>query len=72
MELKTKQDIVNFIRHQTNVELENDPENILNKKRKYLYTSISVKDSYAVFGVLHKYGIRYEKHLNDNYWICTN
>lgn len=66
---KNKQELVDFIKKQTNITLENDVEGILNKKRNVLYTYVSRDDAYKVFPLLHKYGIRSEGHLKGYYWI---
>jgi len=68
-EIKNKQDIVDFVKHQSNIELINDPTNILNKKRNILYTQITDRNAYTVFPLLRKKGLRYEKHIKDYYWI---
>ena len=70
-EIKSKQDIVDFIKHQLNIELPNDPTNRLNKKRNILYTTIpdASQTTYHVLDTLRKKGLRVEKHIGDSYWI---
>lgn len=70
-EFKNKQELVDFIKHQTNIELRND-DHTFNKKRKFLYTHIDMRSKYSILPLLHKYGIKYETHINDNYWIRVN
>jgi hypothetical protein len=69
MAFKNKQELINFVKTQVNVELNNEINGILNKKRKILYTQIDMRSKYSVLPLLEKYGIRYETHLKDNYWI---
>lgn len=69
MGFKNKNDLVKFVKHQTNVELVNDPGDILNNKRNLLYTEISGKNKYSILPLFHKYGIRYEKHIGERYWV---
>lgn len=71
-EFKNKQELVDFVKHQVSVELENDPNERANSKRKILYTSISDRNKYSILPLFHKYGIRYEKHLNDKYWVFVS
>jgi len=68
MTFKSKQELISFVKHQVNVELPND-DCILNKKRNVLYTSIKRVDLNNVLSLLHKYGIRYEPHTGDAYFI---
>ncbi len=67
--MKNKQELIDFIAHQVNVKLENDPNNILNKKREILYTTINRTNRNAVLSLLKRKGIRYENHIHDNYFI---
>lgn len=66
---KNKSNLVDFVKQQTKVELNNDKSDIFNKKRKVLYTQISRKDYNNVASLLLKNGFRLESHVNDNYWI---
>ena len=67
--MKNKQELIDYIAHQTNITLKNDPCNALNSKRKILYTSINKKNRNTVLSLLTKKGIRYENHIQDNYFI---
>ena len=68
MSFKNKQELIDFIKHQTNISLPN-PANSLNSKRNILYTEISRSDAHRVLPLLSKKGIRYETHLQNAYWI---
>lgn len=69
--IKNKQDLIDFVKHQLNIELINDPKNRLNSKQNVLYTQISDRDAYSVLPLLRKKGLRYEKHRSygEDYWI---
>lgn len=67
--MKSKQELINYIAHQLNITLENNKYDILNNKRKILYTTISKTNKNAVLNLLNKKGIRYEKHINNYYFI---
>lgn len=67
--MKNKQELIDFIAHQTNVRLENNPNSMLNGNREALYTTITRNNRNAVLGILNKKGIRYETHINDKYFI---
>jgi flagellar biosynthesis regulator FlbT len=67
--MKNKQELIDFIAHQLNVTLKNDPNNALNGKRKILYTAIARVERNAVLSLLNKKGIRYENHINNYYFI---
>ena len=67
--MKNKQELIDFIAHQLNVTLKNDPNNALNGKRKILYTAIARVERNAVLSLLNKKGVRYENHINNYYFI---
>ena len=69
--IKNKQDIVDFVKDQLNIELVNDPNDRLNQKRNILYTYIPEpsRNTYKVLSLLKQKGLRVEEHLNDYYWI---
>lgn len=64
-----KEILINIIYEQTNVKLENDKDNVLNKKRNWLYTKIEPKNKYDVFTFLERHKINVNKHINNYYWI---
>jgi hypothetical protein len=67
--VKDKQELIDFVAHQVNVRLENNPNSTLNGNKKTLYTTITRNSRNAVLGILNKKGIRYENHINDKYFI---
>lgn len=67
--MKSKQELIDYIARQTNITLENDPCNALNGKRKVLHTSINKNNRNTVLSLLTKKGIRYENHIQDDYFI---
>lgn len=69
MTFKNKSELINFIEHQTNVKLINDKNDCLNSKRNLLHTEIDLKQKYNVLSLLNKYGIKYEYHVNNSYFI---
>lgn len=66
---KNKNELVDFVKTQLNVELENDLADRLNQKRNILYTEIPKNKETPIFSLLTKYGIRYEKHMKEYFWI---
>ena len=69
MSFKNKSELINFIKHQTNIILIDDPQDFLNKNHKLLYTNIGRSNKNSVLGVLKKYNIIYEPHAHDYYFI---
>ena len=67
--MKNKQELIDYIARQTNITLENNPDSILNGKRKILYTTINRTNRNTVLSLLTRKGIRYENHVQDNYFI---
>ena len=67
--MKNKQELIDYIAHQVNITLENDPNSILNGKRKILYTTITRNNRNTVLSLLTRKGIRYENHIKDDYFI---
>jgi hypothetical protein len=68
MSFKNKAELVQFVKEQTNVQMAND-NNLFNKKRNILYTEIDRQNKITVLGLLNKYGIRYESHINNSYFV---
>ena len=67
---KNKAELVEFVKHQLNIELEDDTNDTLNQKRNILYTQFpGPMYSGQVMRLLNKYNVRYEKHLNYYYWV---
>jgi hypothetical protein len=67
--MKNKQELIDYVAHQLNITLENNPDSILNGKRKILYTTIDRNNHNAVLSLLTRKGIRYENHIHNNYFI---
>ena len=66
----TKKDkFIQTIKHQFNIKLENDKENIFNQKRNLLYTKIDFINQRQVLGYLIKNDMKYNLHYNCYYWI---
>lgn len=69
-EFNSKQELIDFVKHQTNIELKDDKSERLNNQQDVLYARLPGKsDNNAVLSLLDKYGIRHEEHLNNGYWI---
>jgi Rps23 Pro-64 3,4-dihydroxylase Tpa1-like proline 4-hydroxylase len=64
-----KEEFVQFIKNQIGVDLQNDENYLLNKKRDYLYTEIPSNRKTMIMSYLNKIGINPESHIKDNYWI---
>ena len=67
--MKSKQELIDYIAHQLNITLENNKNDILNDRRKILYTTITKANKNAVLNLLTRKGIRYENHIKDDYFI---
>ena len=67
--MKNKQELIDYIAHQIGVRLENNPDDILNNRRKILHTTITKANKNAVLSLLNKKGIQYENHINNYYFI---
>ena len=67
--MKNKQELIDYIARQTNITLKNNPDSVLNSKRKILYTTINKNNRNTVLSLLTKKGIRYENHIQDDYFI---
>lgn len=68
-DVKSKQDFVDYVEHRHNVKLSNDKGYTLNRKRDVLYTNIPKAKQHEVLNDFKKHGIRYEEHMNDNYFV---
>ena len=67
--MKNKQELIDYVAHQLNITLENNKNDILNNRRKILYTTITKANKNAVLSLLTRKGIRYENHVKDYYFI---
>ena len=57
--MNKKEQLINTIKQQLNVELKNDKEDMFNQNRNILYTEISRNDKLLVLGYLIKNNIAY-------------
>ena len=67
--MNKKEQLINTIKQQLNVELKNDKEDMFNQNRNILYTEISRNDKLVVLRYLIKNNIVYCEHINNKYWI---
>ena len=66
----SKQELIDFIKHQTNIELKDDKAERLNNQNDVLYARLpGHSDNNTILSLLDTYGIRHEEHLNNGYWI---
>ena len=65
---KNKQELIDFVKHQTNYELPNE-DSTLNRNRNRLYTKIDRLHHNSVLSTLNYWGIKYNEHLGGYYWI---
>lgn len=63
-----KEKFISTIKHQFNIGLENDKDNIFNQKRNVLYTQLPKYDR-NVINYLVKNNIVFNTHLNGYVWI---
>lgn len=68
MNFKNKQDLINFIKNQCNVELQNI-DGFCGENPDLLYTEIPKDHKNSVLSVCCKYGIQTNEHVNNKYWI---
>jgi hypothetical protein len=69
MKLTKKEQFVNSIRHQLNVEITNDKDHCLNRNRNILYTQITGVYRNAVIRIMNERGMRHETHMKDYVWV---
>jgi hypothetical protein len=68
MNFLNKQDLVNYIKQQFNVDIKNEKHH-LNDNPNILYAEIPIKHKNSVVGELKRRGVRIEEHINNKYWI---
>ncbi len=68
MDFKNKQELIDFIKNQCNVELQNI-NNFCGQNPDLLYTEIPRNHKNLVLSVLNRNGIQTNEHLNNKYWI---
>ena len=69
MDFETKQELIDFVREQFGVVLENDETHPLNQHPDLLYTVIPKNQRNSILSFFHKKKIETNEHLNGNYWI---
>ena len=69
MDFETKHELIDFVRKQFGVILENDESHPLNQHPDLLYTVIPRNQRNAILSFFHKKKIEINEHLNGKYWI---
>ena len=69
MDFETKQDLIDFVREQFGVVLENDETYPLNQHPDLLYTVIPKNQRNSILSFFRKKKIETNEHLNGKYWI---
>lgn len=69
MDFKNKQELVDFVKEQFGVVLENDEDYTLNKHPDLLYTEIPKTYKNQILSLFRKKNIQTNEHLNSKYWI---
>ena len=69
MDFKSKKELVDFVKEQCGVVLENDEDYTLNKHPDLLYTEIPKTHKNQIFSLFRKKNIQTNEHLNGKYWI---
>jgi hypothetical protein len=67
-EIKSKLDLVQYVKEQINIEISND-NGTFNNKKGILYTKIPDKKERLVLSLLCSHNFRVEEHHNNCYWI---
>ena len=67
--IKNKKQLVQFVKDQMGITLENDSTDSLNRNRNRLYTKIPYAKECPLFSFFYILDVRLEKHLDDKYWI---
>ena len=69
MNFESKQALIDFVKEQFNVVLENDEEYVLNDHPEFLYTEIPKLHRHEILSFFRKKNIETNEHLNGKYWI---
>lgn len=64
-----KEQFIQTIKQQFNIELKNDKDDMFNQKRNVLYTNIEKQSERVLLNYLIKNDYTYNEHLNGYYWI---
>ena len=68
-DIKTKDDLISYIKHRHGVELKNENIPFLNDNEKRLYTEIPQENRNAILNDLKQQGFSVEEHNKGYYWI---
>lgn len=68
-DIKTKDDLISYIKHRHGVELKNENIPFLNDKKNRLYTEIPKENRNAILNDLKQQGFSVEEHDKGYYWI---
>ena len=68
MNFESKQELIDFVKEQFGVVLENE-EHFLNSEPDLLYTRIPKQYQNQILSAFKKWGIETNEHLNNGYWI---
>ena len=69
MDFESKQALIDFVKEQCGVVLENDEKHRLNQHPELLYTEIPKVHRNSILSLFHKKNIETNEHLNGKYWI---
>ena len=68
-DIKTKDDLISYIKHRHGVELKNENIPFLNDKKNRLYTEIPQENRNSILNDLRQQGFSVEEHNKGYYWI---
>lgn len=68
-DIKTKDDLISYIKHRHGVELKNENIPFLNDKKNRLYTEIPKENRNSILNDLKQHGFSVEEHNKGYYWI---
>lgn len=71
MNFSSKQELIDFIKKQTNVELQN-VDNFCGANPDLLYAEIPRNHRNSVLSLCRKYGIETNEHVNGKWWFYLN
>lgn len=67
MDFESKQELINFVKEQLNVELKG--EEPFNGDENLFYTKFPKNQKNNILNLFRKYGIETNEHLNNKYWV---
>ncbi len=68
MNFKNKQELIDFVKTQLNVELKGE-EPFDDEYEELFYTKLPKKQKNKILSLFHKYGIETNEHFNNKYWV---